>query len=120
MSSREAPTPQLPPPPPPPALSFLIHFHPSGGGGGGGMGASPLLNIQFCISKFIIGLKNSTNTHPTINLTIIPTNCTNVQWIEEMIIRGLLWACNRKVLKNTHLFTRTRFLLSLSRNAINP
>ena len=105
MSSRATP------PPPPPVLSFLIHFLTSGGGGG--VGASPLLNIPFCISKFTIGLKNPTNTHPTINLTIIPTNCKNVQWIKEMIIEGLLLACNKKVPKNTHLFTRTHFLLSL-------
>ena len=113
MSSRETPHPSAPSPPPPLALSFLIHFRASSGGGGGGVGGIPIAQYTILHFKVYHRFKNPTNTHPTINLTIIPTNCTNVQWIEEMIIRGSLWVCNRKVLKNTRLFTRTRLLLSL-------
>ena len=32
------------------------------------------------------------------------SNYVLVQWIEEVIMRGLLWACNRKVVKIGRFF----------------
>ena len=32
------------------------------------------------------------------------SNYALVQWIEEVIMWGLLWACDTKVLKNTRFF----------------
>ena len=36
-----------------------------------------------------------------------------VQWIKKVLIRGLLWASNRKLIKNTHYFTGTLISYSL-------
>ena len=42
------------------------------------------------------------------------SNYVLVRWIEKVIMGGLLWACNRKLIKNAHFFARTHILLSLS------
>ena len=36
-----------------------------------------------------------------------------VQWIEKVVMGGLLWACNGKLIKNTHFFAGTFISYSL-------